>query len=177
MTMGHDEPADRNDPSNAARDAALVPRVLFVCLGNICRSPLMEGLVRARWPADAPPLLVDSAGLGAWHAGQPPDPRAIAVAARHGVDIAAQRARALVADDFRRFELILCADRTNLAELERRRPADAIAHVARFLDHAGIGGDVPDPYTGGEREFAAVHHLLARGAEALVARLRGPPPG
>jgi protein-tyrosine phosphatase len=156
-------------------DAATPHRMLFVCLGNICRSPLMEGLVRARWPADDPAWQFDSAGLGSWHAGHPPDLRAIAVAARHAVDISIQRARPVVAADFDRFDLILCADRANLAALRQRAPAEARARIALFLEWAGIGGEVPDPYTGGEGEFAAVHALVARGADAVVARLRAGP--
>jgi len=143
-------------PEDADDAGAIAPRsVLFVCLGNICRSPLMEGLVRARWPRGDTSLRLDSAGLGDWHAGEPPDPRAIAIAARHAVDISIQRARPLVAADFARFDLILCADRANLAALHRRAPADARAQIALFLEWAGLGGEVPDPYTGGERRLRA----------------------
>jgi protein-tyrosine phosphatase len=148
-------------------------RILFACLGNICRSPLMEGLARAHC-ADAPGLQFDSAGVGDWHAGEPPDPRAIAVAARHGVDIRAQRARAVRAADFADFDLILCADRAVLDALRRRAPRGARAELALYLEWSGHarGADVPDPYTGGEREFAAVYALVDAGAEALARRLR-----
>ena len=148
--------------------------ILFVCLGNICRSPLMEGLARAYcadWP-EAPRF--DSAGLGDWHAGEAPDPRAIAVARQHGVDIAGLRARAVVAEDFANFGLILCADRDNLATLRRRAPRDGPAELALFLDWAGVRerGDVPDPYTGGIAEFEATFGRIALGAQGVVARLR-----
>src|SRR5689334_16039270 len=134
-------------------------RVLFVCLGNICRSPLMEGLARARCDG----VEFDSAGLGPWHAGEPPDPRAIAVAARHGIDIGGQRARQVRAADFTRFDWMLCADRAVLATLRRRAPPGATARTALFLEWCGTagGGDVPDPYTGGEAEFAAAYALIA----------------
>jgi len=149
------------------------PAILFVCLGNICRSPLMEGLVRARWPAHAGDARLDSAGLGDWHAGDPQDSRAIAVARENGIDISGQRARQIVVADFRRFDLILCADGSNLAALQRLAPRDARAECALFMDWTGIAprGEVPDPYTGGRREFAEVFTLVDRGALALAERL------
>ena len=152
-------------------DPAAMPQILFVCLGNICRSPLMEGIVRARW-VGPDPVRLDSAGLGDWHAGEPPDPRAIAVASRHGIDLSGQRARAVVADDFRRFDLILGADRSILAALRQRAPRDARSECALFLDWTGVqvNGEVPDPYTGGESDFEAVFALIARGAAGLLAR-------
>jgi protein-tyrosine phosphatase len=150
-----------------------VTRILFACLGNICRSPLMEGVARARW--DGPAVEFDSAGVGDWHAGEPPDPRAIAVAARHGVDIGGQRARAVRAEDFTRFDWILCADREVLAALRARAPAGAGARLALYLQWTGqAAGDdgVPDPYTGGHAEFASVYALVEAGTAGLAARLR-----
>ena len=153
---------------------ALPRAILFVCLGNICRSPLMEGLARARRGQDAGDIELDSAGTGDWHSGDPADPRTIAVAARHGIDISAQRARQIRRDDFHRFDLILCADRQNLAALRAIAPDDARAECALFLNWTGIetGGEVPDPYTGGTREFEAVFALVDRGAMALWQRWR-----
>jgi protein-tyrosine phosphatase len=147
-------------------------RILFVCLGNICRSPLMEGLARAACAPGAHTF--DSAGLGAWHAGQPPDPRAVAVAARHGLDIGAQRARQVNAADFERFDWLLAADRSVLAQLRARAPRDAHAQLALFLDWTGHapGGEVADPYSGGEREFTQVYAQVAAAAQGLAARLR-----
>ncbi len=135
----------------------------------------MEGLARARWPAQHGPIEFDSAGTGGWHSGDPADPRTIAVARRHGVDISAQRARQVDRDDFHRFGLILCADRSNLAALRAMAPGDSNAELALFLDWTGVkpGGEVPDPYTGGEREFEAVFALVDRGAVALHERLGG----
>jgi len=150
--------------------------VLFICLGNICRSPLMEGIAHARWQAQEArsPVLFDSAGIGDWHAGNPPDPRAIAIARRHGVDISTQRARALVNDDFHRFNLILCADRGNLEVLQRRKPNGSRAQCALFLDWTGArpDGEIPDPYTGDESAFESVYLLIDAAAGGLMQRLQ-----
>ncbi|MFT3806210.1 low molecular weight protein-tyrosine-phosphatase [Arenimonas sp.] len=149
-------------------------RLLFVCLGNICRSPLMEGLVRAelRKLGRLERYTIDSAGLGAWHAGEMPDPRAMAIARQRGIDISMQRARALTSRDFQAFDLVLCADRRNLSELRRRAGSDA-DRCALFLDWSGVKaeGEVPDPYTGGAAEFELAYALIERGAQGLVRRL------
>lgn len=148
-------------------------RVLLVCLGNICRSPMAEGLLRRQLAtAGCEHIEVDSAGLGDWHAGDPPDPRAIACAAAHGVDISAQRARALEDGDFDRFDWILCADAAVLTRVEARRPPGAGAQAARLLDWAGATpGDVPDPYTGSARDFAQVWAQLEAAMPGLLRRL------
>ncbi|HMB42760.1 MAG TPA: low molecular weight protein-tyrosine-phosphatase [Luteimonas sp.] len=150
--------------------------VLFVCLGNICRSPLMEGIARSRWQeqAAALPMSFDSAGIGGWHAGAPPDARAVATARRHGIDISAQRARKFVAADFQRFDLILCADRSNLEVLQQRRPKNSRAECALFLDWSGArqDGEVPDPYTGDERAFESVYTLIDLAATGMFQRLQ-----
>lgn len=149
-------------------------RLLFVCLGNICRSPLMEGVVRARLAevGRAQDFHLDSAGLGDWHAGEAPDPRTIVVARRHGIDISAQRARGFVDEDYQRFDRILCADLANLEVLQRRAPANAIAECALFLDWTGVqaSGEVPDPYTGTARDFEIAFALIDRGAGGLLKR-------
>lgn len=143
--------------------------VLFVCLGNICRSPTAEGVMRAL----APDWQIDSAGTGGWHAGEPPDRRAIACAQGHGVDIAGQRARQLHAADFEAFDWILCADRANVRDVLRLAPAARRERVALLLEWAGIraGGEVPDPYTGGPDDFQRVWRLVDSAAQAVVARL------
>nr|WP_225876240.1 low molecular weight protein-tyrosine-phosphatase [Lysobacter terrestris] len=151
-------------------------RLLIVCLGNICRSPMAEGVLRARIEASplAGQVVVDSVGTGAWHVGQPPDPRAIATAARHGVDISGQRARQLSRDDFMRHDWLLCADRNNLRDVRARAPVDAHPRCALLLEWAGMAGEaeVPDPYTGGTGEFEAVWSMLDRAAHGVVARLQ-----
>ncbi len=150
-------------------------KLLVVCLGNICRSPMAEGALRARLEASplAGRVQVDSAGTGGWHAGEPPDRRAIACARGFGVDISAQRARQLRDEDFRAFDWLLCADRANVHDVLRRAPAAHAGKVALLLDWAGTrpGGEVPDPYTGGPGDFEQVWRLVDSAARAVVARL------
>ena len=150
-------------------------RLLVVCLGNICRSPMAEGALRARIEASplAGRVILDSVGTGNWHAGEPPDPRAIATAARHGVDISGLRARQLSRHDFTRHEWLLCADRDNLRDVRARGPSESHSRCALLLDWAGMAtdADVPDPYTGGVAEFEAVWTMLDRAAQGVVARL------
>ena len=148
--------------------------VLFVCLGNICRSPLAEGVFRsvieARGFGDR--VLVDSAGTGGWHQGSAPDPRSIAIAALHGIDIAGQKARKFRPDDFERFDLILGMDRSNVDDLRALAPTGSAERVELFIGQA-VGGprDVPDPYYGGEDGFAAVYRMIRDASEALADRL------
>lgn len=147
--------------------------VLFVCLGNICRSPMAEGVFR-RKVEDAgllPMIRIDSAGTGDWHVGEEPDRRAIAMAARHGIDITGLRARRVRPDDFETFEHILAMDRSNLAVLRRMAPAGG-ARPRLFLDyarHPGTG-EVPDPYMDGGFETAL--RLIEDGAAGLLRALR-----
>lgn len=154
-------------------------RLLVLCLGNICRSPMGEGALRARLE-DSPlagAVEVDSAGTGGWHAGEPPDRRAIRCAAGHGVDISGLRARQLRAADFDAFDWILCADRANQRDALARAPAHARERVVLWLPWAGIDGaaEVPDPYTGGTADFEAAWDLVDRAARATVARLTHAP--
>lgn len=151
-------------------------RLLVVCLGNICRSPMAEGVLRARIEASslAGKVTLDSVGTGAWHVGQPPDPRAIATARNHGVDISGLRGRQLSRSDFNRHDWLLCADHSNLRDVRAVGPADAHSRCALLLEWAGVaaGADVPDPYTGGPAEFEAVWAMLDRVASGAIVRLQ-----
>lgn len=145
--------------------------VLFVCLGNICRSPLAEGAFRkvVEDLGAGERVLIDSAGTGGWHQGEAPDPRSIAVAARNGIDISAQRARQVVKADFSRFEYILAMDNSNLTNLRKLSPAETPARLRLFLEAEGM--DVPDPYYGGPAGFETVFRMVMQGAEDLAAEL------
>lgn len=152
-----------------------MPAVLFVCLGNICRSPTAEGLFRAHVAAAglSSGFSFDSAGTGDWHLGEPPDPRAIATAARRGVDISDLRARQVIPADFERFDLILGMDQQNIANLKRLAPAGAAQRVSLFLEAAqGLSAEVPDPYTHDQRMFDHVFDLCNEAAAALVQKLQ-----
>ena len=149
--------------------------VLFVCLGNICRSPLAEAAFRAEAARMGLDAEADSAGTGGWHAGEPPDPRAIAAARRNGVDISHLRARKVTREDFARFDRIVALDRDNLADLEALRPAGSRAGLSLLLDHAAgrEGEAVGDPYYGGARDFDLAWHDISEGARGLAQALRG----
>jgi len=150
------------------------PSLLFVCLGNICRSPLAEAAFRVEAERAGVAALADSAGTGDWHLGEPPDPRARAEALRHGIDISDLRARQVAADDFLRFDHVLALDAKNLADLRRIRPPNGVAKLSLLLDHVpGMAGrSVADPYWGGADDFAATWAEVTRAAQALVAMLR-----
>jgi protein-tyrosine phosphatase len=151
-----------------------VRSILFVCLGNICRSPTAEGLMLNHLAAAglASAVRVDSAGIGGWHVGDPPDGRAIAAAARRGVDLTGLRGRKAVPEDLRRFDLVVGMDRQNVADLRRLAPRGATARIGLWLEEAlGLADEVPDPYYGDERDFDAVFDLCDRAARAFVGRL------
>jgi protein-tyrosine phosphatase len=150
-------------------------RILMVCLGNICRSPTAEGVVRAIAAREFPGLCVDvdSAGTANYHVGEPPDRRTIAAAKRRGYELAALRARQLQEGDFTRFDYVLAMDRANLAEIEQLAPPDPPAHLGLFLDFSpACGSDVvPDPYYGGTEQFERVLDLCEAGARGLLLAL------
>jgi len=150
-----------------------VPSVLFVCLGNTCRSPLAEGALRAAAARAGVAVEVDSAGTGSWHAGEAPDPRAQAAARRHGTDISEQRARQVRTEDFRRFDHVLALDRQNLRDLEAIRPADATAQLALLMDlvPGREGSSVADPYYGDDADFDMTWADVSAAAEALIERI------
>ncbi len=149
------------------------PSVLFVCLGNICRSPLAEAALRAEAVAAGIAITIDSAGTGGWHAGDPPDPRARAEALRHGIDITAYRARQVTENDFRRFDMIFALDQQNLRDLARIAPRRASAKVGLLMDIVpGRGGTaVIDPYHGTDEDFAQTWEDVSLAAKQIVARL------
>jgi protein-tyrosine phosphatase len=140
-------------------------RILFVCLGNICRSPAAEGVTRAMAAARGLDLVLDSAGTGGWHAGEPPHPPMVGAARARGWDLSPLRARQVAPADFDRFDLLLGMDRANLAALERLRPKGNATPVGLFLGT----GEVPDPYFDGS--FDAALDLIEAGAARLVAQL------
>jgi protein-tyrosine phosphatase len=151
-------------------------RILFVCLGNICRSPTAEGVLRVLAVREAPDLLieVDSAGTAGYHIGEPPDPRTCQAAARRGYDLKSLRARIVEPQDFTRFDLILAMDEENLAVLRRRAPAAAHERLRLFMEFAPQDGtnEVPDPYYGGPNGFEEVLDLVENAARGLIAHLR-----
>lgn len=147
--------------------------VLFVCLGNICRSPLAEAAFRAEAERIGLDAEADSAGTGDWHVGNPPDRRAQAAALRNGVDISGLRARQVCAEDFRRFDHIVALDESNLRNLKTLRPTGARAALSLLLDHVpGRGGQaVADPYYGDDAGFDVTWTDVTAGARGLADRI------
>ena len=146
------------------------PRLLFVCLGNICRSPAAEAVVRARATADGVEVATDSAGTGGWHVGNPPHPPMQGAARRRGIDMSDLRARQFGTEDFDRFDQIFVMDRANKRNVEAMRPRGATTPVTLFLDETGTdGAEVPDPYY--DDSYDRSLDLIEEAAEALLARL------
>lgn len=168
---------DAMDPAEESRvafeDADL--RVLLVCMGNICRSPMAEGVVRHRLARQSAParIFVDSAGTHGYHVGAPPDPRARAAAARRGISIDQLRARQVGAADFSHFDMLLAMDRENLEFLHGIAPAGQASKARLLLEYSRSqrGADVPDPYYGGNAGFERVLDLVEEAADGLVAEL------
>jgi protein-tyrosine phosphatase len=158
-------------------------RVLFVCMGNICRSPTAEGVMRAlvEEAGLSEQIEIDSAGTGGWHAGSPPDPRSVAAAARRGIHLTGG-ARQVRLQDFDDFDLLVALDRANERDLLRLAPHERAAAKVRLLrefDPAGAGGgarnrdlDVPDPYYGGNDGFGRVLDLVEAACRGLLDELR-----
>ena len=149
------------------------PRILFVCLGNICRSPLAEAAFRQAAREAGLEVEVDSAGTADYHVGEPPDPRSIAEAQRRGIDITRYRGRQLHAQDFHAFDHILGMDRSNMANIAQVDPGDGKAKVAMLLDivPGQEGREVGDPWYGEADGFSVTWNEVDAGARALLAVL------
>ena len=167
-----------SDPAREAPGASDRVSVLFVCLGNICRSPTAEGIFRrdVEVAGLADRVRIDSAGTGSWHAGQPPDERSLRTALRRGVDIGAQRARQASRGDFFDFDLLVAMDRSNRQRLEQIRPTlfagkAAMAEVRLMLEFAPRL-DVPDPYDGGPEGFERVFDMIEEASAGLLNHVR-----
>ena len=151
--------------------------LLFVCMGNICRSPVAEYVVRSEFVRCGIDIVVASAGTGPWHIGKSADARTLASAAASGYDLSAHRARQLQRTDFDRYDLVLAMDRQNLQTILSRCPAERAGRVALFLPFAGVVApdEVPDPYYGVAEDFERVIELARAGAQGLARKLAASP--
>ena len=148
-----------------------VSGILCVCLGNICRSPMAEGILRhhSKKMGSMNQISIDSAGTGSWHLGDPPDNRATRVAANHGIDISGLRARQVEVGDFQKFKLILAMDQQNLNDLAVLSPSRHNCELAMYLNYAGIDNqDVNDPYYGNLDDFEKVFNLIDKTAQSIL---------
>jgi protein-tyrosine phosphatase len=147
-------------------------RILFVCTGNICRSPTAEGVLRTRAAARGLDARIEaaSAGTHGYHLGEPPDPRAVAAALKRGVDLRGQRARRVRREDFSRHDFLLAMDRSHRDALRKLAPAGAEAKLGLFMDYAPEFGlkDVPDPYYGDAQDFERVLDMIESGSARLL---------
>ena len=144
-------------------------RVLLICLGNICRSPAAEGVLRAKCAERDIKLIIDSAGTGAWHEGSAPDARMQNAAKRRGYDLSKQRARAVELSDFYSFDYLLAMDMRNLNDLLAMAPPNRECDIRLFLDFAeGEERETPDPYYGGDEGFEHVLNLIENGADGFL---------
>ena len=152
-----------------------VIKVLFVCMGNICRSPTAEGVFRKLHQELAPELDIhmDSAGTHAYHIGDAPDPRSQVAALQRGIDISSHRGRQAARQDVHDFDYVIAMDSENLRRLESLRPKDARAELRLLLEYSDAGvRDVPDPYYGGSGGFERVLDLVEQGGRGLLAHIR-----
>ncbi|ELY22096.1 low molecular weight protein-tyrosine-phosphatase [Vreelandella titanicae] len=150
-------------------------KVLFVCLGNICRSPTAEGVFRRALERAglADEVEIDSCGVGSWHVGKAPDARAQQAALLRGIDISDLHARQLSEHDFTQFDYVLGMDQDNLRAMRELKPANSQAHVGLFLDFAGTpGAEVPDPYFGGDEGFEKALDMIEAASEGLIRHLK-----
>jgi protein-tyrosine phosphatase len=165
----------RRPSFNAISAGMAKHRLLFVCLGNICRSPMAEGVFRrvAEEEGVLDRFEIDSAGLGDWHVGQAPDSRAQAAARTRGIDISAQCARQVTRSDFARFDLLVAMDGSNYDALVELAPKSTHHKIRRFLDYAPHAGtkDVPDPFFSGRAGFENALDLIEQATRGLIAHL------
>lgn len=147
-------------------------KILMVCLGNICRSPLAEGIMKAKLPAD---FVVDSAGTSGFHSGDAPDPRSIAVAQKYGIDISNQRSRQISVQDFEEFDKIYCMDKSNLKNVlalaENDEQRQKVALLLTEADRESIFTEVPDPYYGGAKGFEKVFEMIDIACEEIAKKI------
>jgi protein-tyrosine phosphatase len=146
-------------------------KILMVCLGNICRSPMAEGIMRNKLNQRNISAFVDSAGTGGWHAGENPDRRAIKNMLQHGIDISTLVARQFTVADFNRFDLILAMDETNYADILRlaldQREKEKVQLILKYIDYPS-GFSVPDPWYGNQDGFETVYRMLDEACEAVI---------
>ena len=150
-------------------------KVLFVCLGNICRSPTAEGVFRklVREAGLSDEIKIDSAGTGAWHINQAPDQRSQDAALKRGIDLSAQRARKISIKDFNDFNYLVAMDRSNVKNLKRICPPDLVSRISLFLEFAPNlqRQEVPDPYQGGDDGFELVLNLIEVASQGLLSHI------
>lgn len=150
----------------------MTKNILMVCLGNICRSPVAEGILKSKLTTD---YYVDSAGIGGWHSGEQPDQRAIKTALNYGIDISKQRARKITIADFEKFDTIYAMDKDNLKELLHLAPNDTAKNKVKLLLSAAYpnkNDDVPDPYYGDLEDFNSVFTLLENALEIIATKIK-----
>lgn len=150
-------------------------KILMVCLGNICRSPLAHGILSHKASIANLPIRVDSAGTGSWHVGSAPDPRSIATAKKYGIDISRQKARQFNTHDFNEFDHIYVMDKSNLTDVLRlastKEDSQKVELILKQLESPEVLS-VPDPYYGGEQGFEHVYHLLDKACQQIINNIK-----
>jgi protein-tyrosine phosphatase len=148
-------------------------KLLMVCLGNICRSPIAEGIVKEKLKKSGFNAAVDSAGLLSYHIGETPDPRAIKIAARFGIDISNQRARQILSEDFDRFDIIFAMDQSVFDALKSLSRKEQRNKIHLFLEFAGYpaGSNVPDPYYGNMSDFEECFRLIDSASDIIIKKI------
>ena len=150
-------------------------KILMVCLGNICRSPLAHGILAHKASIENLPIKVDSAGTGSWHVGSPPDPRSIATAKKYGIDISKQKARQFITHDFNYFDRIYVMDKSNLTDVLRlassKEDSQKVELILKQFESPEVLS-VPDPYYGGDQGFEHVYHLLDKACQQIINNIK-----